>query len=98
MYVCIYLFIFGHALWHVGSLFPDQGSNLHLLHWKLIVLTTGPPGRVPSFFIFKFAFLVRVIVRIKGRQWMWNNVKQHRVPRRNASPAQGVSHAPRLHS
>ena len=28
------LFIFGHAPQHVGSQFPDQGSNLHPLHWK----------------------------------------------------------------
>ena len=26
----------------MGSQFPDQGLNLHSLHWKLRVLTTGP--------------------------------------------------------
>jgi len=26
------------------SQFPDQGLNLHPLHWKPRVLTTGPPG------------------------------------------------------
>ena len=31
----------GPATWHVGSLFPDQGLNLHPLHWKRGVLTTG---------------------------------------------------------
>ena len=39
---------------HVGSEFLDQGSNLHPLHWKLGVLTTGLPrepqakGSVPG--------------------------------------------------
>ena len=33
---------------HVGSEFPDQGSNLHPLHCKLRVLTTGPPGKSPG--------------------------------------------------
>ena len=28
---------------HVESQFPDQGSNLRPLHWKLRVLTTGAP-------------------------------------------------------
>ena len=27
---------------HVGSGLPHQGSNLHSLHWKAEVLTTGP--------------------------------------------------------
>ena len=40
------LFIFGHATWHVGSLFCDQGPNPCLLHWKCKVLTTGPPGKL----------------------------------------------------
>ena len=33
------------ALQHVGSQFPDQGSNQCPLHWKADFLTTGPPGR-----------------------------------------------------
>ena len=38
------LFCFSHIVRHVGSCFPDQRSNPHLLHWKHGVLTTGPPG------------------------------------------------------
>lgn len=34
--------IFGHITWHVGSLFPNQGSNPHSLHCRYGVLTTGP--------------------------------------------------------
>ena len=33
--------------WHVGSWFPDQGSNSHPLqwqHWECGAFTTGPPG------------------------------------------------------
>ena len=36
---------FGRTSQHVGSQFPDQGSNPHCLHWKRRVLTTGPPGK-----------------------------------------------------
>ena len=32
------LFIFGHALQHVGSQFLDQGSNLQPLHWQVLSL------------------------------------------------------------
>ena len=28
-----------------GILVPDQGLNLHPLHWEHRVLTTGPPGK-----------------------------------------------------
>ena len=43
----------GSSLWHtvlvapqhVGSYFPNQGSNPHPLHWKGGFLTTGPPGK-----------------------------------------------------
>ena len=49
-------FFFGHAIWHVGLQFPDQGSNPFPLHWKLRVLTTGPPGKslFLSFFFFNY--------------------------------------------
>ena len=30
---------------HVETCFPHQGSNLHPLHWKHGVLTTGPPEK-----------------------------------------------------
>ena len=37
----IHLFLFlGHTLWHIGSYFPDQGSNPCPLHWKYRILTT----------------------------------------------------------
>ena len=32
-------------LQHVESCFPHQGLNLHPLHWKHRVLTTGPPEK-----------------------------------------------------
>ena len=37
--------LFDRTKWHVGSKFPNQVSNPHLLQWKLGVLTTGPPGK-----------------------------------------------------
>ena len=40
---------FGCALWHVGPYFPNQGLNLHPVHWKHRVLTTGPPGKSLNF-------------------------------------------------
>ena len=39
-----YKFSFGHIMWHVGSYFPNQGSNPHPVLWKHRVLTIGPPG------------------------------------------------------
>ena len=33
-------------MWHMGSQFPNQGSNLCPLHWEQGVLT-GPPGEFP---------------------------------------------------
>ena len=39
-----FLFIFFLPMQHVGSYFPDWGSNLCLLQWKYRVLATGLPG------------------------------------------------------
>lgn len=36
---------FGHAAQHVGSQFPEQGSNVHPLHWERWVSTKEPPGK-----------------------------------------------------
>ena len=47
---------------HVECLFPDQGLNPCPLHWKHVVLTTGPPGKSFSnvkeseVFVFVFCF------------------------------------------
>ena len=44
LFLIDWLFFF-FFLWQlVGSSFPDQGSNLFPLQWKLGVLTTGPSG------------------------------------------------------
>ena len=47
--VLFYLFIFWPRCQHGGTDFPDWGLNLGPLHWKLRVLTTGPPGKSPTF-------------------------------------------------
>ena len=50
-----FFFFFGHALWLVGSLFPNQGLNPNLgWQWKWRVLTTGLPG---NFQLFKICML-----------------------------------------
>ena len=36
---------FGRTSRHVGSQFPDQGSNPCPLQWKFPVLTNGPAGK-----------------------------------------------------
>ena len=43
--VYFFFFIFGCAVRHAGSQFPEQRSKLCPLHWKQGVLTTGPPGK-----------------------------------------------------
>ena len=40
-----FFLILGHTAQHVGSQFPNQGSNPCSLQWKRGVLTTGPPGK-----------------------------------------------------
>ena len=42
---------FNITLQHVGSLFPNQGLNLGILHWRCKLLTTEPPGKSPSLYI-----------------------------------------------
>ena len=39
-----FILFFGYDAWHVGSEFPDQGSDPCPLHWKCGVLTTWPQG------------------------------------------------------
>ena len=39
-----FFFLFGCAVQHAGSQFPDQGSNPCPLQWKHRVLTIGPPA------------------------------------------------------
>ena len=39
------IFYYCHAVWHVGSLFPNQWSNPFPLHWEWRVLTSGPPRK-----------------------------------------------------
>ena len=38
-----HFYSFGLTTWHVGSYFPNQGSNPHPLYWQCGALTTGPP-------------------------------------------------------
>ena len=53
--ICILLkkffFFWPHQqiIWNLS--FPYQGLNLHPLHWKSRVLTTGLPGKLPQIFI-----------------------------------------------
>ena len=43
---------------HVGSQFPDQGSNSCPLKWKHGVLTTGPPGNSLYFLFYIFSIMI----------------------------------------
>ena len=43
-----FLSLFFHIRWHIGSYFPDQGSNPCSLQWKHNILTTGQPGKALS--------------------------------------------------
>ena len=47
----LFFSLFGLAAWHVGSYFPDQGSNPCPLQWTLGALTTRPPGKSPVRFL-----------------------------------------------
>ena len=52
IYKCYFFFFFGHAVQHVGSLFPDQGLNPCLLQWPRRVLTTGLLGKSLNVLLF----------------------------------------------
>ena len=39
---------------HIGSQFFTQGLNLHPLHRKRGILTTGPPGKSPETLLIPF--------------------------------------------
>ena len=59
----------------MGSLFPDQGSNLGSLHWKCRILPTGPPGKSEVYiFIHEkksnhFSLEIKKIPAYKSREW-----------------------------
>ena len=46
---------------HVGFYLPNQGSNLHSLHWK-VVLTLGPPGKSLKFTLLRSLFVTRIYI------------------------------------
>lgn len=52
VFLLYYGLYFGHTTWHVGSWFPGQGSDPHLLHWKLGILTAKLPKKSPSDWIY----------------------------------------------
>ena len=52
---CLFVFISGCTMWHMGSQFPDQGLNLCPLHWEHGVLPTGLPY---SYFLKWILFII----------------------------------------
>ena len=48
---------------HVGSEFPDQGSNPPPLQWKCRVLTTGPPGKSQGCLLYVCPFVLHAFFR-----------------------------------
>ena len=57
----------------MGPWFPDQGSNLHSLHWNLRDLITKPPGKCPLFLW-------------TGISSYWNAHSSKLVPSRDSTP------------
>ena len=55
----------------VGVQFPHKGSNLHPLHWKFKVLTTGQPREV-SFVFLLFFFDCFLIPNPNGDSPVWS--------------------------
>ena len=58
-----YVFIF----WPWGMWLPDQGLNLHTLHWEEEVLTTGSPGKTLKLLFLPAVFFcfVSILFHIK---------------------------------
>ena len=53
---------FGCTPRHVGSLYLDQGSNLHPLYWQRRIFTTGSPRKS------LYCFLKVIIIKCKERE------------------------------
>ena len=80
IFLPFFLKIFGSATWHVGFKFPSQGSNPHPLPWKHTVLTTGLPGKIPTYFFFKHSICFlnshspyhfsHFVVQLLSRVWL----------------------------
>jgi len=74
-FIAIYFLLFDHALWHVGSSFPNQGLNLRPLHWTHEVLTTGPAGK---FLIAVSLMLDFFFMKLScGCWWFWRVLGNH---------------------
>ena len=56
---CYYFFFLA---WHVGSSFPNQGSNPCPLQWKHGILTTGPSGKPMEGNNFKAKNLIAFVI------------------------------------
>ena len=73
----IFLFFFlDHALWHMGSLFLNQGWNPGPLSWKHRVLTTGPPGKPQDFYFFDLLMCPQFPKTAIGTWWVGQVVEQ----------------------
>ena len=66
-------FFFGHTMRHVGSWFPDQGSNPHPVQWKCGVLTTGPRGKSLEFSYLFFFFPLEIL---KAFLLKWDGIER----------------------
>lgn len=60
---------FGFIFWLFGCEFPDQGSNRHLLHWKMKSLSLKGQGS-PQEFIFEVYFSVASLNRRSGVKFL----------------------------
>ena len=67
-FLSIIIIILGHAVQHVGSLFPNWGLNPYPLHLEHRVSTTGQPGKYLKA-IFKDQSFRKSSVCFNVREW-----------------------------
>ena len=67
----IYLLAALHGMWDLS--FPDQCSNLHTLHWKCRVLTSGPHGKSPTCFPLCVCICPALLLKLSFQTLGWGN-------------------------
>ena len=67
-----HLFFFPSVVMHVmWELIPWPGLNLNTLHWKLRLLTTGPPGKSQKPFLLRTSYWP-LLLRQKAGKFSWS--------------------------
>ena len=71
---CYFTFFFFLLHWAACGVFIPWPGNLHPLHWKCWVLTTGPPGKSQQSCIIIIKVAVVLTILVLERVWMGSSL------------------------